>query len=189
VGLLWNGFSNGNYHNPGYTCPIVFLASTPSGSGSVIGAAWAWPNAIGTADDPAYETIGPGVFRFEYYYLLKDGHLSQNPFINKADPTAPHYRDVNGLNDVEAMVVSIAVIDSRSRSLFTDQNILDLAAQMYDFNTVNQHLPPNQTYVQANNVETQWNSVITADVSSGAMPAAAISAIRVYTRYFDLNNL
>jgi prepilin-type N-terminal cleavage/methylation domain-containing protein len=183
VGLLWNGFSNGNYHNPGYTCPIIFLAGTPSGSGNVIGAAWAWPNAIGTADDPAYEPIGPSVFRFEYYYLLKNGHLSQNPFI---DTTV---RAINGLNDVEAIVVSIAVVDSRSRSLFTDQNILDLAAQMYDFNTVNQHLPPSQTYVQANNVETQWNSVITTNASSGAMPQPAISNVRVYTRYFDLNNL
>jgi prepilin-type N-terminal cleavage/methylation domain-containing protein len=213
IGLLWNGYSNGNYHNQGYTCPIFFLPSsywvgdpaqpnTP-GAGYYINQPWAWPNAIATADDPAYETIGPGVFRFEYYYLLKNGHISQNPFINNADPTAPHYRDVNGLNDVEAIAVSIAVIDSRNRALLTDQNILDLAAKMADFNTINQHPPPIHTYAQANDVEIQWNCVATngaagncnlgtvtfPDPTITAMPQAAVSGIRVYTRYFDLNNL
>jgi prepilin-type N-terminal cleavage/methylation domain-containing protein len=193
VGLLWNGVSNPtNYRQSGYTCPVFFLApnyfvtgtATASGSGYYLGQNWAWPNAVGTADDPSYETIGPGVFRFEYYYLLKNGSLSENPFI---DTTV---RAVNGLSDVEAIVASIAVIDPQSRSLLvngdpTEQNILDLAAQMYDFHTQNTHSPP----LKGNDLETQWNSVITADVSSGAMPRAAISAIRIYTRYFDLNSL
>jgi prepilin-type N-terminal cleavage/methylation domain-containing protein len=224
VGLLWNGYSNGNYHQAGYTCPMFFLPPSyffpypnmpKTGSGAYIGAQWAWPNSIvSNVEDPSYETIGPGVFRFEYYYLLKDGHLSQNPFLNNADQNLPHYRDVNGLNDVEAIVVSIAVVDSRSRSLLnqgdtTEINLLNLAALMWDFSTVNQHLPPRQTYVIANDVENQWNCVLTNGAADGcggsnsgnwcvngtcsttlaAMPQLALQGIRVYTRYFDLNNL
>ncbi len=214
VGLQWNGVSNGNYHQQNYYCPIFFLPqsswttditqpNTP-GAGYYLGQGWAWPSSIvSNAEDSSYETIGPGVFRFEYYYLLKNGYISENPFINKADPTAPHYRDVNGMNDVEAIVVSIAVIDSRSRALLTDQNILDLSAKMADFNTINQHPPPFHTYAKANDVEIQWNCVATngasgncnlgtvtfPDAEIAAMPKAAVSAIRVYTRYFDLNNL
>jgi hypothetical protein len=189
VGLLWNGVSNGNPNSPNYTSPIVFLAGTPSGSGSVIGGIW--PDATGSTtstSDLAYETIGPGVFRFEYYYMLKNGLLSQNPFINNTNSALPNYRAINGLADVEAIAVTIAVIDSNSLSVLSTQNILDLAAQMWDFNTVNLHKPPGKA-LTANDIETQWNGVITANISSGAMPPAAVSAIRVYTRYFDLNNL
>jgi prepilin-type N-terminal cleavage/methylation domain-containing protein len=190
VGLLWNGVSPTSLaaKNPPYTCPMFFInptnfvtgSSTASGSGYYIQQNWAWPNAVvSNVDDPSYETIGPGVFRFEYYYLLKNGILSENPFI---DTTV---RSVNGLSDVEAIAVSVAVIDSRSRSLLSDQNILDLAAQMLDFHTQNLHAPP----LRGNDLETQWNTVITTDASNGTIPSQAVAAIRIYTRYFDLNSL
>jgi type II secretory pathway pseudopilin PulG len=179
VGLLWNGVSNAPPNNPGYTSPIVFGRGTPLGSVFT----GTWPNATNTSSDPAYEVIAPGVFRFEYNYLLKNGILSENPFI---DTTA---RQINGLADVEAISVIIAVIDSKSRALLSDQNILDLAAQMWDFHTVNIHPPPGHGNAMANDIELQWQSVITTNISSGTMPATALSAIRCYTRYFDLNNL
>jgi hypothetical protein len=179
VGLLWNGVSNAPPNNPGYTSPIVFGQGTPLGSVFT----GTWPNATNTSSDPAYEVIAPGVFRFEYNYLLKNGILSENPFI---DTTA---RQINGLADVEAISVIIAVIDSKSRALLSDQNILDLAAQMWDFHTVNIHPPPGHGNAMANDIELQWESVIETNISSGAMPPVALSAIRTYTRYFDLNNL
>ena len=37
--------------------------------------------------DPDYETIGPGVFRLEYYYLLKNGRLTDIPWDRLDWPT------------------------------------------------------------------------------------------------------
>jgi Prokaryotic N-terminal methylation motif len=201
--LLWNGVANNvPPSNPNYISPIVFLPCVPGSStcylGDVINTYW--PLATGTADESTptyYETIGPGVFRFEYYYLLKSGHLSQNPW----DTTLGH-TSINGLADVEAIIVSIAVIDSESRSLLGDANIVTLANNMDNFNGVNQHLPPGQTYVKANDLENQWNCVVTNGAAGSycgnygtypnpnitAMPQPGVSAIRVYTRCFDLNN-
>ena len=54
-GFIWSGVS------PTDT-PIVFLPLTISAM---------WPDATNQDLDAAYEVIGPDVFRFEYYYLLK----------------------------------------------------------------------------------------------------------------------
>ena len=83
-----------------------------------------WPSAVdgSTADnDGHYETIGPGVFRFEYYYLLKNGNaygytLGYGARPNQTTLTNPQSI---GLADVESITVALAVVDSAGRALIT----------------------------------------------------------------------
>ena len=75
-GLFSNGVDNPNKQptQAQYTSPIVFLPLLIKDR---------WPAATDgtTADlDRQYETIGPGVFRFEYYYLLKTGKVTDIPW-------------------------------------------------------------------------------------------------------------
>jgi hypothetical protein len=81
------------------------------------------------------------------------------------------------MQDVAAIVVAIAVIDSKSKVLFTDpdSDIAALAGQLADYNSV--FFPgPGQLL-------TNWRSTIDANPS---LPRPAISGIRLYERYFYL---
>jgi prepilin-type N-terminal cleavage/methylation domain-containing protein len=174
-GLLWNAVPySGNPTKAVYPKPMVFLPLTISTM---------WPSATDSTTDtntpPAYETIGPNVFRFEYYYLMKDGSITDNPW--KTGLTPAHTL-ANFPSDVEAIVVAIAVIDPASRSLLSNQNIIDLVANMNDFRTQNGNGP-----VKTGVIEAQWNSVVTTN--SAVVPQAANQAIRIYSRYFDLKTL
>jgi hypothetical protein len=181
-GLLWNGASNNT--NPNAVYPIVFQPQTIAGITQ-------WSAAVKNFDggnpnlsrDTDYETIGPGVFRFEYYYILKNGKLTGNPWNDDGSITPPHTL-ADFPADVEAIAVSIAVIDPASRSLLSNQNLSDLASDMTDF-TDQRGRGPVRTGV----IEDQWNTVVRDYVSGGSIPAAAASAIRIYSRYFDLKTL
>jgi prepilin-type N-terminal cleavage/methylation domain-containing protein len=184
-GLLWNAVSYpGGANTANYPKPIVFLPLTISTM---------WVSATDTSNDtntpPAYETIGPNVFRFEYYYLLKNGALSDNPWYNStntSDPTKlnPPHTIANLFTDVEAIAVTIAVIDPASRSLLTTQNMIDLTDAMNDFQTQRGNGP-----VRTGVIEAQWNGVVTNAVTNGWIPPAAAAGIRIYNRYLDLKTL
>jgi prepilin-type N-terminal cleavage/methylation domain-containing protein len=165
-GLLWNGV-------PGSNTPMVFLPLTIDQT---------WPAATGTGADPNYETIGPDVFRFEYYYLLKNGLVTDNPWNTDATLTPPH-TSINGLKDVQAIAVAIAVIDPQSRSLLSLQNLIDLEANMIDFrNAPSKNQNPNK---KTGDLEYQWGQVVNSNTAS--VPPAANQAIRIYSRFFNLN--
>jgi hypothetical protein len=172
-GLLWNGISN-RRNDP---TPVVYLPLTISAFWSA-----AVQNGTGASSrDPDYEVIGPQVFRFEYYYLLKDGTLQDTPWVS---PNTT----VNGLRDVEAIAVSVAVIDPASRSLISNPSLFDLASDMEDFKTRKGRGP-----VKTGVIEAQWNGVVATAISTGftstgsSVPPAAASGIRIYSRYFGLN--
>jgi len=175
-GLPWNGISNLNVSNPNSLKPMFFLPVLIKDI---------WPVVTNNNADPQsnYEVIGPGVFRFEYYYLLKSGKLNDSPWDN-IDAT---HTTINGFADVEAIAVTIAVIDRQSRALLTEQNILDLQDQMNDFQKQKGHGP-----VKTGVIENQWYQVITDPMTytvTASMAKAALSAIRIYNRYFDLRTL
>jgi len=151
-GLLWNGVSTTN-------TPIVFLPLTISGM---------WPAATNSTADSDFELIGPYVFRFEYYYLLKNGNLSITPW-----DTAAGHTSVTGMQDVSAIAVCIATIDPKSRVLITDSQLTTLTGNLTDFSSS----------MKAGDLISQWQT--TLDGTTG-MPRPAISAIRVYGRYFYL---
>src|SRR5438132_6836371 len=110
-GLVWNAVdTNINQNTAKY--PIVFFPQTIAGIGRPWAPAINNDNNANNSSDPDYEVIGPGVFRFEYYYLLKNGRVTDWPwdrwdFPDQLTITNP----VNiGLTQVEAIAVAIPVI-------------------------------------------------------------------------------
>ncbi len=165
-GLFWNGA-------PGTT------SSGSSASGDqpaflpvTFGATGQWPAAISaTTTDADYETLAPGVFRFEYYYLLKSGVLSTIPW----DVAAGH-TSLNGLQDIAAIGVTIAAIDSKSRLIVSNSTLANLALQMRDYNATTMTTPGA--------METQWRAVL----QGTSVPASARPSLHIYHRFFLLNS-
>ena len=151
-GLVWNGVSPSNV-------PIVFLPLTINTN---------WPSATNAVAEPDYEVLGPQVFRLEYFYLLKNGNVSDTPWETSAGHTS-----VSGMQDVAAIAASIAVIDPKSKILLSAAQISTLAGEMNDF------VPS----MRPGELLTQWQSVL--DGTTG-MPRASISTIRLYERLFPL---
>jgi hypothetical protein len=161
-GLVWNGVSSTN-------TPVVFLPITISAT---------WPYATNAAADPsspsAYETIGPQVFRFEYYYLLTNGTFSITPKLTAWDTTLSTGANVAGMQSVAAVIADIAVIDSKSKVLLTDAQITTLAASLSNY-TVG--MVPGQ-------LRSNWQTYLNGITN---LPRPAISGIRLYERYFYLS--
>jgi hypothetical protein len=206
--LLWNG-ANNNVNGNNVYYPIVFLPQTIDGID-------VWSAAVNNGNscngnnascDPDYETIGPGVFRFEYYYLLKNGRVTDVPWnidvwgTTRQSLTSPTNI---GLSEIESIAVVIAVIDPAGRALInaaSANSLLDLAADMSDFKTA-----PGRGVGGAHRIgdmEDTWKGILfgdsnrglpgivnTGQTSSGTpVPPEAVKAIRIYTRYFDLKTL
>jgi hypothetical protein len=163
-GLVWNGVSPTDI-------PVVFMPLKISAT---------WPAAVSpSAPDPAgnYEVVGPQVFRFEYYYLLKNGSFSVTPWIS------PTHDSISGMQDVSAMVVDIAVIDPKSKLLLTNDQIASLAGRLGDLVSGN---PPGW-------LRTQWQNKLNGIIDPNSpdydatFPRSAISGIRLYQRLFYLS--
>ena len=151
-GLVWAAVSTAD-------TPLVFLPLTISVN---------WPAAANANPDSDYELIGPYVFRFEYYYLLKNGTLSVDPW----DASAGH-TSIGGMQDVTAISVTMAAIDPKSRILISDSQMSTLADSLPDF----------AASMRPGELEGKWQHVL--DGTTG-MPRPAIAGIRIYNRYFCL---
>jgi hypothetical protein len=145
---------------------VVFLPFTIAQS---------WPAATNGNADPDYEVIGSQVFRFEYYYLLTNGSFSDVPW----DTTViPSHTAVNGMQDVAAIVVDIAVIDPKSKVLVSDAQLATLngasgqPAVLVDYSA---GITPGQLLAS-------WRAAL--DANTLGLPRPAISGIRLYERYF-----
>jgi Prokaryotic N-terminal methylation motif len=154
-GLSWNGVSS---NDP----PLLFLPKTIAGS---------WVAATTDEPEPDYELVAPNVFRFEYYYLLKNGELSNTPW----DASVGH-NTVSGLRDVVGIFVGIATIDTKSRVLASDTDLTNLAARMNDFTP---SLGPEALLAQ-------WQAVLNNGTND--MVRSAIHGIRIYRRCFQLGS-
>ena len=127
-----------------------------------------WPASTNASADTDYEVVGAQAFRFEYYYILKSGVLSSTPWDTAAGHTA-----VAGFQDVAAVGVAIATIDPKSRTLLSNVQLTALSGTLPDF----------QDGQQPGDLADEWQNVLdgTSDV-----PRVAISAVRIYQRYFNL---
>jgi hypothetical protein len=152
-GLLWNGASSTD-------TPVVFLPLTISS---------AWPSATNSAADQDYELIGPYIFRFEYYYVLKNGSVGAIPW----DAGSGHLT-TDGLRDVAAISICVAALDSKSRVLTSDADLNTLALTLNDFSPL---MNPGELL-------TQWQSAL--DSPTG-IRRQALSATRLYERTFALS--
>ena len=203
-GLLWNGVDNNP--NPNSPYPIVFAPGQVTAN--PVTGPWGgpWSAAINNGNSAAsrdndYETVGPGVFRFEYYYLLKNGRVTDWPwdrwdFPDQLNITNPQQI---GLTQVEAIAVSIAVIDPAGRALIQAAStntgygdILDVAADMADFRNARGRGVGGQ---RIGDLEAQWKGVVQSIAQTGQTPSGrpipreAAKGIRIYNRYFDLKTL
>ena len=180
-GLVWNAVSNTD--TPVVFMPIPVAAQisigdlpipTPTPTPTPAQVAPAWPQAGNMTADASYEIAGSQVFRFEYYYLLRNGAFSDIPW----DTTAGHFA-VDGMQDVSAIVVNIAVIDPKSKVLLTDAQLATLSTSgnanfLADYTS---GMTPGQ-------LRTQWQNKVNGITS---LPRPALSGIRFYERYLYLS--
>jgi hypothetical protein len=132
-----------------------------------------WPEvSSATASWSDSEVIGPQVFRFEYYYLLKDGSFSDIPWLSPHSSLAGP--SGSGMGDVAAIVVDIAVIDPKSRVLLTNAQIASLAGQLVDWASGH----------PSGWLRTQWQATLNANTT---LPRPVVSGIRVYERFIYLS--
>ena len=166
--LLWNGASASD-------TPIVFLPLTILGN---------WPAATNTAADADYELIGPYVFRFEYYYVLKNGTLSITPW----DSTAGH-TGVSGLQDVAAISLCMAALDPKSAVILDNSN--QVAAPNDNISKLAAKLTDYSSGTLTGQLLASWQGVLdnknAIDLEVAAMPRPALSAVRIYERHFYLS--
>lgn len=156
--LVWNGVvpttTGASGSRDEELLPIVFRPNTIAGK---------WPNITNGGSDPDYQAVGSQVFRLEVCFLMNDGTVSSDPPANLA---------TEGLADVRALVVAIAVLDAKSRVLVPD---LTKAAEELIYPD-----PDDPTALPA----AVWKSRI--DGGKMPMPNVAASQIRVYQRPFLL---
>ena len=107
-----------------------------------------------------------------------------------ATPTPPVvccHTAPEGMQDVAAVVVTIAVIDPKSKVLVTDAQISTLASKLIDWGNTACTGCPSQTQWQTTPglLSAQWRATIEANTVG--LPQPAISGIRVYERYLYLS--
>jgi hypothetical protein len=177
VGLVWNGVSTAD-------TPVVFLPLTIAAT---------WPSATdltaSPTPEPRAEVIGPQIFRFEYYYLLKGQVVSgttYNPIFTDTpwDTRISGHTNISGMRDVAAIIAGIAVVDPKSRVLLIDAQIATLAGTLIDYGGSAAANCPSPNWQTPGELRRQWQCALDSTVG---LPRATISGIRVYERYFYLN--
>jgi hypothetical protein len=177
-GLAWNGVSPDSTPPNSSLTPVVYLPQTIGGPQPPGPPPGNWPSAVSTsAFDSNYEVIGPQVFRFEYYYLLKNEQLSSTPWYGVSS--------VRGLQDVSAIIVNIAVIDPKSKVSLSDAQIATLAGTLIDYGASAVAGCPSPDWQSPGELQRQWQCALD---STNGLPRAAISGIRVYEHYFYLTH-
>jgi len=130
-----------------------------------------YPEATGMNEYAQYEEIGQGVFRFEVFYLLKSGKLSEEPW----DVGAGHTK-TDGLRDVAAICVALAVIDPSVRTRVTTAEVRSLAATMNDFTP--------GTMSTMGDLDRQWQGA----VNQSEVAKKIGGSVRILTRSFPIKS-
>ena len=141
-GLLWAGVSTTDK-------PILF------GLDAIVNN---WPAATDGGVDPDYELVGPQLFRFEYFYLLNTGAISDLP-------------GVPGMQNVAAIVATVAAIDQKSRVLLTNAQVSTLGGRLKDFDATK----------PIHDLTTSWQATLDGITD---IPRETINGVRIYQRYF-----
>ena len=205
-GLHWAGVDDNNATNAPY--PIIFApGQVTAGTGPWGNQQWQAAikndNAQSTSFDADYEVIGPGVFRFEYFYLLKNGRVTDWPW-DRWEDTINRQKISDspsiGLSQVEAIGVAIAVMNPEARALIQAAasanaaygDITDIAADLADFKNAN---GIGNAGKKIGDMENKWKAVVESIAQTGQTPSnrlipqEAAKGIRIYSRYFDLKTL
>jgi Prokaryotic N-terminal methylation motif len=168
------------------TIPVTYTAATP---GSTIPGAW--PGAVGPtgdADNSAsptyYDEISSQVFRMEICFQDQSGKFSMAPPFVAGSPTATTIT-----NSASAIIVAIAVLDSKSRLLISTP-----AA----WTALQQALPDLPSPIATSGASGQpilmdslWNSALAnpatiQGLKTQGVPISVTAHVRVYQRYYPL---
>src|SRR5262249_51633181 len=117
--------------------------------------------------------------RFEYYYLLTNGALSDGPCLD-----ASNCATLNAWHDVSAIVVDIAVIDPRSKGLLTDQQIATFTTDTLGTNFLTDW---SQDLNRPGTLPTKWQNRLVIISRTQSLRRQAVAGVRLYERYFYLN--
>jgi len=168
--LVWNGVTSSTIGAGGLTTSdiaMVFLPKTLTAS---------WPKIADGSDDN-YQVIADQVFRLEFQFLLKSytdstggtqpATLSLVPWDIRRSHTAP-----NGLGDVSAIVVTLALLDTTSRKIVQESQYQGMISALPDAGGTTSALQAwtDSGYLTASNI-----------------PPQAAAQIRLYQRYFYLS--
>jgi type II secretory pathway component PulJ len=140
------------------------------------------------SNDTNYHVIGDGVFRFTYWFLLKsfqaaDGTYS--PGIYSSVPYDARLQHTSltgiGLQDVQAIVVSIGILDTASRKLLPSATSLDSLAGAFPD-------PTTASLLTGATGTPTWESIANAGTlaESAGIPRLVAAQVRVYQRTFNL---
>ena len=147
-----------------------------------------WGNVFGppyTNGTGGYDTVGDQVFRMEYTYLLKPTATGTSRYsVTPWDTTAvPAHTSINGFQDVAAIVVTLALLDSRSRLLVHDYSVLTGNSLFPDA------LESTTDSKYNGDVAPAWNAALKSPsfATQAGIPQAAAGAIRIYERSFPLD--
>ena len=212
-GLDWDESNATAQSTNGEPVSIAYLtpASTPSASPTPTPDAATtlpgrWPVTVGAAPDYAaddtdpavagsYHVIADQVCRMEICFLLKprpaSSTLAAQPARYSVDPyyDAPGtanslHASINGMQDVQAIVVALAVLDRSSRQIAPDLSkiktvLRDIAAA--DLTATAPAAPTLMAKI--------WQDAIDGNklVTEAGLPHAAAAQMRVYQRYFYLD--
>ena len=160
---------------------MVFLPQTLLGT---------WPNIANAraAGDTDYQVIGDQVLRLEVSYWAKRYNNSPNlsgvPYDSTypspspmPSPSPPPHNAISGMQDVLAVVVSLAVLDTRTRSITTTSGLDTIISSLAD-------VPPATGAVSP---ATTWRNAI--EGGTIPLPKAVTSQIRVYERFLPTGTL
>jgi prepilin-type N-terminal cleavage/methylation domain-containing protein len=148
-----------------------------------------WPTIVGASDpdpnpDPDYQILSDQVYRMEFCFLLKPVITGGVTTTASALALKPSYsavlNDYTGFKDVSAIVVTLAVLDSRSRASVTAANFSTAIGKLADFSLTP---PTGYTTPQAPLLSWQAN-VASQDLG---LPVRAASQVQIYQRYFYLD--
>ena len=169
-GLTWEGTNSLAYLTfPARTS--VTGTVTPSSSSQIPGM-WdtTWTGTT-TATAPYWHQVGSQVFRFEVCYQLQNGTMTTN---------CPGYSSPGSITNTAAIVVAIAILDSKTRKLITTQaQWTSLITALSD--PTDSDLSQNPPVL----MDTTWNNALQS--STFPFPAAIASHIKVYQRWYYLN--
>ena len=156
-----------------------------------------WPYvADNTSPDPDsnYETMGPQIFRFEYCYLLKGqtDRVTGTPYgwflgTTPWDTRITGHTNVSGMQDVTAVIATLASIDPKSRYFSMTARLEELRRPgSYSNNGLVQRLVDFDpaTHTKISDLPSVWQTAIDGTTD---MIRPAIAGIRIYQRSFYLS--
>ncbi len=121
-----------------------------------------------TLADTDYQVLGDQVFRFEFSYLVNGTASGSGPKLTTISPAK--------ISDMLALVVSIAVLDQKSRAVLSGTAPLATLANLLS--------DPQDGQDTAEN----WTRIVNSPPvpPSAGIPTSVVSAIRIYQRYYYL---